>query len=99
MLAVYEQRPGETDRHLRHPDELLDVALQQRRIERVAADVLQRGAGLLAGELAPGASGLVRVVALALREVPGCAQAVCLSPCSALRIATQPGSQAGWTTQ
>ena len=81
VLAVDEQRPGETDRHLRDADEVLDVARRAcAGIERVAADVLERGAGLLAGELPPGLRRLVRVVVLATRAGPGCAQAVCLSP-------------------
>jgi hypothetical protein len=51
VLAVDEQRAGHADRHLRHADEVLDVARQHRRVERVARDVLERRAGLLAHEL------------------------------------------------
>jgi hypothetical protein len=64
VLAVDQQRACDADRHLRDPDELLDVAGQHLRIERVARDVLQRGSGLLAQELLAHPGGLARVVVL-----------------------------------
>jgi len=36
VLAVDQQRTGDADRHLRHARELLDVARQHGRVERVA---------------------------------------------------------------
>ena len=48
VLAVDEQRPGDPERHLGDPGEVLDVAGQDRRVERVGADVLEAGAHLLA---------------------------------------------------
>ena len=48
VLAVDEQRAGHTERDLRNADEVLDVAGGQIGVERVAADVLQVDAGLVA---------------------------------------------------
>ena len=42
VLAVDPQRAGEADRDLRDAEEVLDVAGQRRRVERVAADVVER---------------------------------------------------------
>ena len=41
MLAVNQQRPRHPDRHLGHADEVLDVPGQDRRVERIAADMLR----------------------------------------------------------
>src|SRR5919109_52120 len=65
VLAVDEQRPGHAERDLSDADEVLDVALGDPRIERVLGDVLERGAGALLQELAPGGGDLRRVVVLA----------------------------------
>ena len=56
LLAVDEQRTGEPDRDLGHAGELLDVAGQDRGVERVGADVLELRARALAQELAAGAA-------------------------------------------
>ncbi len=46
MLAVDAQRTSEPDRHLRGADEVLDVPGQDGRVEGVAADMVELGAGL-----------------------------------------------------
>jgi hypothetical protein len=56
MLAVDEQRAGDPDRDLRHADELLDVARQQRRVERVRRDVVELRARALVQERPPAAA-------------------------------------------
>ncbi|MEZ5059900.1 MAG: hypothetical protein R2700_00025 [Solirubrobacterales bacterium] len=50
VLAVDEQGPRETDRHLCDAEEVLDVAGQDPRVEGVASDVLERRARDLLGE-------------------------------------------------
>ena len=62
VLAVDEQRARDPERDLGDAGEVLDVARQLGGIQRVGADVLERGAGLLAQELAAGRGGLVGVV-------------------------------------
>src|SRR5208283_5105052 len=53
MFPVDSKRTGDAYRHLSHPDEVLDVPLQDRRIKRIFGDVRQVRSGLLADELAP----------------------------------------------
>jgi hypothetical protein len=66
VLAVHEQRAGQPDRNLSDADELLDVARQDRRVERVARDVLEPRAGLLLDEVGAFLRGVARVVVLAV---------------------------------
>jgi hypothetical protein len=66
VLAVHEQRARQPDRNLRDADELLDVARQDRRVERVARDVLEPRGGLLLDELGTFLRGFARVVVLAV---------------------------------
>jgi hypothetical protein len=66
VLAVDEERAGEADGHLRDADEVLDVAGEDRRVERVAGDVLERCAGALLGELPARLRRLAGVVVLAV---------------------------------
>ena len=47
MLAIDQERPCEAERHLGHAGEVLAVALDEMRVERELADVLQPGAGRL----------------------------------------------------
>ena len=62
MLAVDPQRPGEPDRHLRHADEILDVAAENRGVEGEAADVVEPGFCLRLDEGAPVGRGFERVI-------------------------------------
>src|ERR1044071_1656974 len=65
VLAVDPDRAGEAEWHLGHPGEVLDVAGDEGRRDRVHADVAQLDAGMVAGERAPpGGLGLGVVVDL-----------------------------------
>jgi hypothetical protein len=64
VLAVHEQRPRQADRYLRDTEELLDVAGQSRRVERVVRHVLQLGARHLLDEIGTRLLRLARVVVL-----------------------------------
>ena len=83
VLAVDQQRAGDADRHLRDADEVLDVARHERGIERVRADVLERGAGLLGQERAP-----------ARRPPRGCSRCRGRAGSRALRVPTPERVQA-----
>jgi hypothetical protein len=62
MLAVNAERAGEADRHLRHPDEVLDVPRGAAGFERAARDLAQIDASPLRQELPPACRHLGRVV-------------------------------------
>jgi hypothetical protein len=62
MLAVHEHRTGQPDRHLRDADEVLDVAGQNGRVERVTSDMRERGAGLGRDDIAARLGHVARVV-------------------------------------
>ncbi len=53
MLAVDPERAGEADRHLRDAGEVLDVALEDVRVERVMREVREPGPGEGLRELLP----------------------------------------------
>jgi hypothetical protein len=64
------QRAGKAERNLRHAGEVLDVALERVRVERVVGDMLQLGAGVLLDELLARLDDRVAVVV-------GCCRAGC----------------------
>src|SRR5579871_1661544 len=66
MLSANDYRPGEPKRHLRHADELLDVARQNFWIEGILRDVRQVRAGLGANEVPASGGHLVGVIILAV---------------------------------
>src|SRR5439155_10817374 len=75
VLAVDQQRPGETQRDLGGAHEVLDVARQDGRVERVAADVLEGHAGALARELQARPRRVARVIVRAVARDPDTAVA------------------------
>jgi hypothetical protein len=73
VLSIDEQRPGDADRHLRDPGEVLDVPRESRRVKGVVRDVFQHHAGVLLEESAACGRCLRRVVMVAVtRDLPSC---------------------------
>ena len=71
MLAVDQQRAGQPDRHLRDPDEVLDVPGQDRRVERVGGDLVEVGPGLFLNQPPPRLGRLPAVVIVRVAGNPG----------------------------